>query len=85
MISKLFASMGFSVCGLFFMILILIMYLSKKKFNQNENKGFIFLLTFTMVLLSLEICYVHCMAVNSRFMELFCRLYLIGILIWLIT
>ena len=84
MISKLFASMGFSVCGLFFMILILIMYLSKKKYSQNDNKGFIVLLTFTILLLILEICYVISMSINGKLMELFCRIYLIGILAWLI-
>ena len=84
MLSKLFASMGFSVCGLLFMILILIMYLSKKKYSKNENKGFIFLLTFTMLLLVTEICYVCTMAFNSKLMEFCCRLYLIEILVWLI-
>ena len=84
MTSKLFASMGFSVCGLFFMILILIMYLSKKRYSKSENKGFIFLLTFTMLLLILEICYVYSMSISSKFMELLCRTYLIGVLIWLI-
>ena len=84
MISKIFASMGFSVCGLFFMILILIMYLSKKKYSQNDNKGFIVLLTFTILLLILEICYVISMSINGKLMELFCRIYLIGILAWLI-
>ena len=84
MISKLFASMGFSVCGLFFMILILIMYLSKKKYSQNDNKGFIVLLIFTILLLILEICYVISMSINGKLMELFCRIYLIGILAWLI-
>ena len=84
MISKLFASMGFSVCGLFFMILILIMYLSKKKYSHNDNKGFIVLLIFTILLLILEICYVISMSINGKLMELFCRIYLIGILAWLI-
>ncbi len=84
MISKVFASMGFSVCGLFFMILILIMYLSKKKYSQSENKGFIFLLTFTMLLLIIEICYVYSMHVKSNYMEYYCRLYLNGVLVWLI-
>ena len=84
MLSKLFASMGFSVCGLLFMILILIMYLSKKKYSKNENKGFIFLLIFTMLLLVTEICYVCTMAFNSKLMEFCCRLYLIEILVWLI-
>ena len=84
MISKVFASMGFSVCGLFFMILILIMYLSKKKYSQSENKGFIFLLTFTMLLLIIEMCYVYNMHINSSYKEFYCRLYLNGVLVWLI-
>ena len=84
MTSKLFASMGFSVCGFFFMVLILIMYLSKRKDNAASNKGFIILLTFTMLLLLMEVVYVCMMAFNFKYMEFFCRLYLVGTLIWLI-
>ena len=84
MISKLFASMGFSVCGLLFMVLILIMYLSKKKNNVSSNKGFVILLTFTMLLLLMEVVYVYSMSVNGKYTELFCRAYLVGTLTWII-
>ena len=86
MISKLFASMGFSVCGLFFMILILIMYLSKRKYSKSENKGFIFVLSFTIILLSIEIAYVYCLSIIDKvpvLTEVLCRAYLTGVLVWL--
>lgn len=88
MISKRFASMGFSICGLFFMVLILILYVSKRKYSKIENKGFSFLLTFTILLLLIEIGYVTCMDLSpniSKFTELLCRCYLVGVLTWVIS
>ena len=89
MVSKIFTSIGFSLCGLLFSILILMMYFSKKKSNYTlENGLFASMLMFTIFLLIIEIGYVYCMASTSafhNFTELMCRTYLLGVLAWMLT
>ena len=89
MVSKIFTSIGFSLCGLLFSILILMMYFSKKKSNYTlENGLFASMLMFTIFLLIIEIGYVYCMASTGffyQFTELMCRTYLLGVLAWMLT
>ena len=89
MVSKIFVSIGFSLCGLLFMILILMMYFSKKKNTYTtENNAFASIIIFTIFLLLIEIGYVYCMAstgVIHRFTEIMCRIYLLGVLAWMLA
>lgn len=88
MVSNVFASMGFSICGLFFLFLILLMYINKKKFKTLENGIFTFLLVLAIVLLSLEIIYVQCMSkygILSATTEIACRAYILGTIIWMVS
>lgn len=88
MVSKMFASMGFTICGLCFIILIFIMYLNKKRFKTVENEVFAFILVFTMFMLLTEIAYIYCMSIIDtipKLTEILCRSYIIGILVWMIS
>ena len=88
MISKMFASMGFTICGLCFIILVLVMYLNKKKFKTRENGVFAFLIIFTIFMLLLEIAYIYCMSIMNtipKLTEILCRSYILGILVWMIS
>ena len=87
MTSKLFASMGFSVCALIFLILIAIMYVSKRRQHKTHSNGFASLLGLTIFLLVNEIAYVISMSMSSEVTLLtifLCRLYLTGLLIWIV-
>ena len=88
MVSKIFVSIGFSLCGLLFSILILMMYFSKKKKSYTlENSMFASIIIFTIFLLIMEIGYVYCMAssgVIHKLMEIMCRIYLLGVLAWML-
>ncbi len=85
--SKLFLSMGFSICGLCFSILILLMYLDKKKSKITSSGLFSSLLIFTIILLVLEIGYISSMSGGrvSILTTILYRAYLIGILAWMIS
>ena len=89
MVSKIFTSIGFSLCGLLFTILILMMYFSKKKERYTlESALFASIIMFTIFLLLIEIGYVYCMAstgILHKFTELMCRTYLIGVLAWMLS
>ena len=88
MVSRLFSSMGFSVCGLCFSVLILIMYFNKKKNLTLENGLYASLLIFTVILLLIEIGYIYCMSIMDKiplFTEIICRTYLLGVLVWMIA
>lgn len=89
MVSKIFVSIGFSLCGLLFTIVILLMYFSKKKSKYTfENNFFAAIIIFTILLLINEISYVYCMAstgVVHKYAELVCRIYLLGVLAWMLS
>ncbi len=89
MVSKIFTSIGFSLCGLLFSILILMMYFSKKKNNYTlENGLFASMIMFTIFLLLVEIGYIYCMASTGllhRLTEIMCRTYLLGVLAWMLA
>ena len=89
MVSKIFTSIGFSLCGLLFTILILMMYFSKKKEKYTlESALFASIIMFTIFLLLVEIGYVYCMAstgVLHEYTDLMCRIYLVGVLAWMLS
>lgn len=77
--SILFPSMGFSVCGLIFILIIAVIYISKKKFNNVENTLYRVTLVITTLILLNEIGYV--ITINNMdkapmLNEILCRLYL---------
>lgn len=81
----LFPSMGFTICGIVFLILVMVMSLLKKKFNSAENKIYRFLMFFTFYLLFHEIICVITMYNRDKFPllnEIFCRLYILGAIVF---
>ena len=88
MTSKLFTSIGFSVCGFMFLILVLIMYINKRKQRKSPSNRFPYLLGITMFLLVWEVVYVCCMANMDKIpilAELTCRIYLFGAILWMMS
>ena len=84
----MFLNLGLPMGTIMFLSISLIMYLVKKKYHDFQNKLFIFLLIFTYVLLFLEIAYVITMANMDKIPiinECVCRLFLTGIIVWVIT
>ena len=84
-ISKLFASIGFSICALVFLLLVAVMYFSKRKQRATESNGFIALLFFTIFILLFEIvsvCYMSIMDKVPMLTVILCRIYLTMILVW---
>ena len=85
---KLFASMGFSVCALIFLLFILMMYLSKRRTRSIGDKTFYFLLRLNIVMTFTEFIYIILMSKVDQFpvlCEVFCRLYILEGSTWLIT
>lgn len=85
MYTDLFASIGFTICGLVFLSLVSLLYFSKKQYNNLENSIYRFLFVFTWFMLILELVYTFTMAnrdVYPLLNEIFCRLYLFSDIIW---
>ena len=86
--TKVFASMGLSLCGLIFISLVFIMYLSKKKFRGFENNVFLFMLILTFLLHIDEFLYIYAMyneldgPNNFINTNVFCYIFLLGGIIW---
>lgn len=89
MVSKIFISIGFSLCGLLFSILVLMMYFSKRKDKKTlESSLFVAIIIFTIILLTIEIAYIYSMAIlgfESKITDIMCRAYLLGGLAWMLT
>ena len=88
--TKLFASMGFTICAFVFIVLVFVMYLSKKKFREFENKIFLFMLILDFFLLINEFLYIYAMyaELDGGFIFLktkpLCYIYIFGCIIWLV-
>ncbi|MDD6272911.1 MAG: response regulator [bacterium] len=54
MIDSYFASIGFTLSGLLFMLTVFVMFITKKKKNNEESRIFFYLLIITILLLFLE-------------------------------
>jgi len=85
--TNLFASVGFSMCSLFFAIFMLFMYFNKKRLNNTENNVFVLLLGLIFVLIFLEFIYVACLYNNysSIISKVFCYAWLNGIIVWMLS
>lgn len=81
-----FPSIGFSFCALIFAFLIVVMYIGKEKYKNTESKLFLILLFLDIGLIFLEFIYVYLLSIlknDNLFLILSCRLYLIGMIIWM--
>ena len=86
--NSLFPSIGFTICGLVFLILIMLMYFTKKKFNNLENSIYRFMIVLTFINLVLEFICVYTMSIRQQIPivnEIFCRGYILGCIVWAIT
>lgn len=87
--TKLFASMGFTICASVFIVLVFVMYLSKKKFRAFENNIFLFMFILTFILLINEFLYIYAMYAeldgNINFLSTrpLCYTYIFGCILWL--
>ena len=84
----MFLSIGIPIGTILFLSVIFIMYVIKKKYNDFQNRLFKFLLSFTFVLLFMEIGYVITMSMMDKhpfINELVSRLFIIGVIVWIVT
>ncbi len=83
--SSIFPSIGFTICGLVFLILVMVMSMFKKKFKSLENSIYRFMMFLTLFLLVLEIICVYTMANRDTMPvinEVLCRLYILGTIVF---
>ena len=86
MFYEVFPSIGFTLCGIVFLSLVSLLYFSKKKYDSLENSVYKAMFIDTWALLILEIAYCFVMPNRNEYVllnEVLCRLYLLGITIWL--
>ncbi len=94
--NTLFASVGFSVCSLFFTIFIFLMYLNKKKYKNIENTLFVILLILLVVLIVNELAYVLLLHIyqlpiaidnlkTPLLIQIVCKLYLTLTIVWILV
>jgi signal transduction histidine kinase len=89
-LSNTFASMAFTICGLFYILFIILMYVNKRQLNLKQNKTFIFLLLSTVLSLFSEAFYIIIMGMIdkgsfSTLTQIACRMYLYITDIWMLT
>ena len=85
---KLFASMGFSICALIYLLFILYVYLSKKRGKTDQDKVFYFLLRLNILITITEFIYITLMSKVEMFpilCPLACRIYILETTTWLVT
>ena len=84
MTDKLFGSIGFSTCALFFASFLLVMYLSKKRYGNIESKIYFSLLVLVFVLVFAEYGYVVGLFKGNTgtTTKFFCRLWMNILMIW---
>ncbi len=86
MVSKLFTSIGFTICAISFVILILIIYITKKKEKSSKTVAFTILLILTVATLISEILYANAMEKYSQITAFsFCRIYIYFTILWMYT
>ena len=89
-ISTTYASMAFTLCAFFFILLIALMYINKKKLKTKGNSLFGLLLILTFILLVTEASYIIAIGIygDGSFIlpaEILCRLYILATNIWMLT
>ena len=82
LVSNTYASLAFTICGLFYIFFIILMYINKRKLNLKQNKIFILLLFSTVISLFSEAAYVIVMGLYdkgtfSSLTNVLCHLYLL--------
>ena len=86
MFYEVFPSIGFTICGIVFLSLVSLLYFSKIKYNSLENSVYKTMFVVTWFMLILEVAYCFVMPNRNEYVllnEVLCRLYLLGITIWL--
>ena len=84
---KLFASMGFSICALIYLLFILYVYLGKKRNKTDQDKVFFFLLRLNILITITEFIYITLMSKAEMYpilCPLACRIYILESTTWLI-
>ena len=84
MTDKLFGSIGFSTCALFFALFIMFMSLSKKRYRDVENRIYFVLLILLFVWIFSEYGYVLCLhnGKTGTLTLFFCRVWMNILMIW---
>ncbi len=83
-----FASIGFPICSLFFVVFIVLMYVNKKKYKNIENTLFISLLTLSFLSIFSEIIYVYFLSsqtASELSQILACKTFLVFMDTWILT
>ena len=88
MYHRIFSSIGFPLCSLFFVIFIVLMYLNKKRYKNIENTIFISLLTLSFCCIFSELIYVYFLSSESaseiaRIVS--CKMFLIFMISWIMA
>ena len=88
MYHRIFSSIGFPLCSLFFVIFIVLMYLNKKRYKNIENTIFISLLTLSFCCIFSEFIYVYFLSSETaseiaRIVS--CKLFLIFMISWIMA
>ena len=84
----LFPSIGFTICGLVFLVLTMLMYFTKKKFDNLENSIYRALIVLTFINLILEFICVYTISIRDSIPvinEILCRGFILGCIVWVIT
>ena len=82
---KLFASIGFPLCSIFFLLFIVLMFMNKKKFKSTENSIFKALLFMSFVCNISEFVYVLFIyyELPLKIQIVACKLFLIFMTTWI--
>lgn len=85
---RIFSSIGFPICSLFFVVFIVLMYVNKKKYKNIENTLFITLLSLSFCCIFTEIIYVYALSSESATLftqTLACKIFLSFMVTWILT
>ena len=88
MYHRIFSSIGFPLCSLFFVIFIVLMYLNKKRYKNIENTIFISLLTLSFCCIFSEFIYVYFLSSEtaSEIAKIVsCKMFLIFMITWIMA
>ena len=83
---RLFGSIGFSGCSLFFVIFVFIMFLNKRRYKDLDNSLFLSLIILSFLLIFSEFAYIYFLSRGyyNDTGALFCRIWLNILIIWML-
>ena len=83
---RLFGSIGFSGCSLFFVIFVFIMFLNKRRYKDLDNSLFLSLIILSFLLIFSEFAYTYFLSRGyyNDTGALFCRIWLNILIIWML-